>query len=158
MFYISIIMVVMGMPTRARLSPAAEAWHLIYELFQGHRPRFLALAQEFDLSPPQLGALRSLDPDEPRPMSELAEALHCDASNVTGIVDRLEHRGLVERRSAPRDRRVKMLALTKEGARLRERVAEQMSQPPAELAALPAADQRALRDLLRRALDSRDPG
>ena len=32
------------------------------------------------------------------PMSELAEAMRCDNSNVTGIADRLEDRGLVERR------------------------------------------------------------
>jgi MarR family transcriptional regulator, organic hydroperoxide resistance regulator len=146
----------MGTSARARLSPVSEAWGLMFELFQSHKPRFVALAQEFDLSPPQLGALRSLDPDEPRPMSELAGMLHCDASNITGIVDRLEDRGLVERRSAPHDRRVKMLALTPAGASLRERVAEQMSQPPAELAALSAADQRTLRDLLRRALETRD--
>ena len=146
----------MGASTGARPSAASQAWGLMFDLFQSHRPRFLALAQEFDLSPPQLGALRSLDPDEPRPMSDLADMLHCDASNVTGIVDRLEDRGLVERRSAPQDRRVKMLALTPEGARLRARVAEQMSQPPAELAALSPADQRALRDLLRRALETRE--
>ena len=40
-------------------------------------------------------------------MSALAHALHCDNSNVTGIVDRLEAAGLVERRAAEHDRRVK---------------------------------------------------
>ena len=86
-------------------------------------------------------------------MSALARALHCDNSNVTGIVDRLEVRGLVARRSAEHDRRVKMLELTERGAIVRERLAERFDEAPPQLAALSAADQRALRDLLRRALE-----
>src|SRR3954451_14848721 len=120
--------------TRRRPSPASEAWALMHELFHASRRRFLAVASEFDLSPPQVRALGVLDPDRPVPMSELADALHCDNSNVTGIVDRLEDRGLVERRSAAHDRRVKMLAVTEEGARVREALVERMSQPPEPLA------------------------
>ena len=143
------------MATRAAsrsTSPAAEAWGLIHELFMSHKGRFVAIAQEFDLTPMQMGAVRTLDPDRPVPMSELAEALHCDASNVTGLVDRLEARGLAERRGADGDRRVKIIALTDEGARVREALVTRMSEPPPPLAALPGADQRALRDILRRAL------
>src|SRR5690348_7965829 len=116
-------------PASRRTSPAAEAWGLLHELFMSQEGRFAAIAQEFDLTPIQMGAVRNLDPDRPVPMSELAGALHCDASNVTGIVDRLESHGLVERRSADRDRRVKMLALTDEGARVREALVERMSKP-----------------------------
>ncbi|MDX6666627.1 MAG: hypothetical protein QOK04_7, partial [Solirubrobacteraceae bacterium] len=121
--------------------------------FMSQRSRFLAIASEYDLAPGQLGALKSLDPERPVPMSELAETLQCDASNVTGIVDRLEARGYVERQSVEHDRRVKLLAVTPEGARVRARLAERMSQPPEQIAALPASDQRALRDILRRALE-----
>jgi MarR family transcriptional regulator, organic hydroperoxide resistance regulator len=140
-------------PSARRASPAAEAWGMLHELFMSQKGRFVAIAQEFDLTPIQMGAVRNLDPERPLPMSELAGALHCDASNVTGIVDRLETHGLVERRSADRDRRVKMLVLTDEGARVRDALVERMSQPPDALAALPVRDQRALRDVLRRALD-----
>ena len=87
-------------------------------------------------------------------MSSLAERLFCDASNVTGIADRLEARGLVERRSAEGDRRVKALTLTPDGVELRGRVLEIMSEPPAAIAALSAADQRTLRDVLRRAVEN----
>ena len=139
-------------PTSRRSNPAAEAWGLIHQMFLSQKGRFIAIAQEFDLTPMQMGAVRSLSPDQPVPMSELAGALHCDASNVTGIVDRLEAHGLVARRGADHDRRVKMLALTDEGLRVREALAERMSQPPEQLAALSAADQRTLRDILRRAL------
>ena len=139
--------------TRRRPSPASEAWALMHELFHASRRRFLAVASEFDLSPPQVRALGVLDPERPVPMSELAEALHCDNSNVTGIVDRLEDRGLVERRSATHDRRVKMLAVTARGAEVRERLAERLEQAPEPLERLSPEDQRALRDIMRRALD-----
>ena len=86
-------------------------------------------------------------------MSDLAEALHCDNSNVTGIVDRLEDRGLVERRSATHDRRVKMLVVTERGAEVRERLAERLEEAPPPLAGLTPEDQRTLRDIMRRALD-----
>ncbi|HEY7017501.1 MAG TPA: MarR family transcriptional regulator, partial [Gaiellaceae bacterium] len=100
----------------------------------------------------QAHALRMLDPEVPMPMSALAERLFCDASNVTGIVDRLESRGLVERRSAEGDRRVKALTITQAGIALREQALAVMSEPPEAIAALPAADQRALRDILARAV------
>ncbi|MEA2290145.1 MAG: hypothetical protein QOD55_2142 [Solirubrobacteraceae bacterium] len=139
--------------TRRRTSPAGEAWALMHELFHASRRRFLAVAAEFELSPPQVRALGVLDPERPVAMSELAGALHCDNSNVTGIVDRLEDRGLVERRSATHDRRVKMLAVTPRGVEVRERLAERLEQAPEPLARLSPEDQRALRDIMRRALD-----
>jgi MarR family transcriptional regulator, organic hydroperoxide resistance regulator len=139
--------------TRRRASPAGEAWALMHELFHASRRRFLAVASEFELSPPQVRALGVLDPERPVPMSELAEALHCDNSNVTGIVDRLEDRGLVERRSASHDRRVKMLAVTGRGAEVRARLAERLDEAPEPLARLSPEDQRTLRDIMRRALE-----
>ena len=122
------------------------------QLFGANRRSFFAIASEFELSPPQVMALRHLDPSEPRPMSELACALHCDNSNVTGIVDRLEDRGLVERHPAEHDRRVKMLVVTQRGADLRARLSERMDTAPPALAGLSEADQVALRDIMRRAL------
>jgi DNA-binding MarR family transcriptional regulator len=135
-------------------SPAAEAWALMQRLFGPQRKRFMALAAEYDLSPPQLGALKALDPEHPVAMSELADILGCDNSNVTGIVDRLEYRGLVERRPADHDRRVKLLALTEDGQELRDSLGDRLHAPPAELANLSPGDQRALRDLLARAFDA----
>jgi len=64
----------------------------------GQRGRFFAILQEFGLSPGDLRALVALDGDQPRPMRALARAWNCDASNATWMVDRLENRGLVERR------------------------------------------------------------
>ena len=134
-------------------NPAQEAWGLLWRIMQANKPRFMALAQELGLAPMQLHALRLIEPGAELPMSSLAGLLFCDASNVTGIVDRLEARGLIERRPAPQDRRVKLLALTDEGVRVREAATRQMSQPPAAIAALPIEHQRALRDALRAALE-----
>jgi DNA-binding MarR family transcriptional regulator len=120
------------------------------ELFAADRPRMLDIQAEYGLKPPQFFALQALD--EPAPMSSIADLLRCDRSAVTWITDRLEERGYVERRSDPRDRRVKLLALTDEGRRVREEIRARLATPPAALARLTRAEQRALRDLLRKAL------
>jgi DNA-binding MarR family transcriptional regulator len=90
----------------------------------------------------------------PRKMSDLAHALFCDNSNVTGIVDRLEEGGLVRRTDSKKDRRVKLLVLTKEGERMRLEITKRMAEPPAPIASLTEKDQTALRDILQRAVAS----
>ena len=135
-----------------KTTPAHEAQRLFFEIGMAQRAKAGAALTDLGLGFAQAHALRMLDPDEPMPMSALAERLFCDASNVTGIVDRLEARGLVERRSAEGDRRVKALTLTPAGVALRDRVLTVMHEPPAAIAALPLEDQRTLRDILRRAV------
>ena len=78
-----------------------------------------------------------------------------DASNITGIIDRLEARGLVERRAGERDRRVKVLIVTDRGLELRRRLLVRMAEPPEPIARLSPDDQRALTAILRRALTAR---
>jgi DNA-binding MarR family transcriptional regulator len=127
---------------------ASEAWMLLQRIAFSQRPAFVAAAREFDLMPAHVIALRSLE--RPVPMGELARLLACDNSNVTGIIDRLEERGLVERRPAKRDRRVKLVALTPAGKRLKEGVEARMAEPPPPIEELSREDQRALRSLLKR--------
>ena len=137
--------------TKARADAATEAWELFMELFAADRPRMLDIQAEYGLKPPQFFALNALD--EPAPMSNIATMLRCDRSAVTWITDRLEERGYVERRSDERDRRVKLLALTDEGRRVREEIRARLSTPPEQLLRLSRSEQRQLRDLLRKALD-----
>lgn len=137
---------------RGEASLAREAWAPLFELIQEQMRNFPALAAEFELSPVQAHVLRTLGYG-PQPMSTLAGYLSCDASNVTGLVDRLETRGLVERRSAEHDRRVKLLCLTEAGAEVRLRLMERLAEPPAAIAALSPEDLRALRDVMLRAVE-----
>ncbi len=134
-------------------SAAHEAQRLFFQIGMEQRAKVGAQLAELGLGFAQAHALRMLDPEEPLPMSALAERLFCDASNVTGIVDRLESRGLVERGSAEGDRRVKALTLTAAGVELRGRVLAVMNEPPEAIASLSVADQRALRDILARAVE-----
>jgi DNA-binding MarR family transcriptional regulator len=129
-----------------------EAWGLFMRIFLSQRARFWAISAELDLAPMQAHALRVLEPGRELPMSALADELFCDASNVTGIVDRLEARGLIERRSASGDRRKKLLAITPEGEELRSRLLARVFRAPEPIARLSRADKKALRDVLRRAL------
>ncbi|MFI9610619.1 MarR family winged helix-turn-helix transcriptional regulator [Streptomyces sp. NPDC052023] len=87
---------------------------------------------------------------EPLPMRKLAHRLKCEPSNVTGIVDRLESRGLAERRPDPADRRVKLAAATDEGHRVARSLRESLRFAREPLAGLSEGERRTLRDLLQR--------
>lgn len=89
---------------------------------------------------------------EPLPMRKLAQRLKCEPSNVTGIVDRLESRGLVERRPDPTDRRVKLAAATAEGRRVARSLRDSLRFAREPLAGLSEGERVALRDALRRML------
>ncbi|MGN6379793.1 MAG: MarR family winged helix-turn-helix transcriptional regulator [Gaiellales bacterium] len=128
-----------------------NAWELLFELMMAERARMPSIAAELELSPMQVQLLRLIEPDQPVPMGKAACGLGCDASNITGIVDRLEARGLIERRPGT-DRRVKVLVITTDGARVRQVILTRLAEPPAAIARLSAEDQRMLAEILARAL------
>src|SRR5580692_12155527 len=132
---------------------ACDAWRLLVQFSLAHRAHLPPLAAELDLSPAQCHVLHLIEPGRPIPMGQLAETLACDASNVTGLVDRLESRGLVSRRPSPADRRVRVLDLTPRGSRLRALLLDRMTTPPATLGRLSIQEQRALVRILTRLLD-----
>jgi DNA-binding MarR family transcriptional regulator len=132
-----------------KLSVGSEAWLALYRYFKAQKPRFAEIAAELGLTDMQGYAMWLLE--EPMPMGELARRLACDSSNITGIVDRLEARGLIERRPSPEDRRIKLLVLTEDGKALRRRGVEQLTAPAPGIAGLTKDEQRALRDLLQKA-------
>ncbi len=88
----------------------------------------------------------------PTPMRRIAQQLKCEPSNVTGIVDRLESRGLAERRLDPADRRVKLAAATETGRETAERLRGSLDFAREPLAGLSADERTVLRDLLQRML------
>ncbi|MFC8170765.1 MarR family winged helix-turn-helix transcriptional regulator [Streptomyces sp. NPDC057242] len=89
---------------------------------------------------------------EPLPMRRIAQKLKCEPSNITGIVDRLEARGLVERRPAPDDRRVKLAVPTDEGRTVTRRLRESLDFAREPLGELTEVERALLRDLLKRML------
>src|SRR6478735_6047873 len=95
---------------------------------------------------------------EPTPMRKIAQKLKCEPSNVTGIVDRLETRGLVERRPDPADRRVKLAAATEKGRRIAGGLRDSLDFAREPLAELSDRERLALRDLLRRMLGGEPDG
>src|SRR6266852_677730 len=135
------------------VSAADQAWALLLQVaFERVHAHFGTAVAELDLAPVQAKALHELNVEPPISMRELAERLKSDPSNVTGLIDRLEARGLVERRADPNDRRIKGLALTAAGARLRERLLARLYSAPPSVAELSERDQRILRDVLQRIL------
>jgi len=132
---------------------ACDAWQLLVQLFFAQRANLPPLAAELELSPAQCHVLHLIEPGRPIPMGQLAETLACHASNVTGLVDRLESRGLVRRRPSAADRRVKVLDLTPTGSRLRTMLLDRMTALSAILERLTAREQQALVRILKRLLE-----
>ena len=118
------------MPDEPRPSVVAALERTVHRVLE-------LLAEELEdlgLTQGEVNALAQLDPRRGRTVAELQAATGQRASTLTGIVDRLERRGLVVRALNPRDRRSFRLTLTPEGRKARERV------------------RRAFRDLERHAL------
>ncbi|HEY0871077.1 MAG TPA: MarR family transcriptional regulator [Acidothermaceae bacterium] len=109
-------------------------------------------AAEHELSMIQtrlLGVLRDRTPT----MNELAKLLDLDKSSVTGLVDRAERRGLVERTTSAADGRVVLVSLTRAGRSLVSAVAKRFeADVSALLKHLPVADRAALSGLITRVL------
>jgi DNA-binding MarR family transcriptional regulator len=135
---------------------ACRAWQLMMKFYFVQRRHLPDWAGQFGLSHVQCHVLHLIEPGQPVPMSRLADVLSCDASNVTGLVDRLEARGLLERRPSPGDRRVKVLALTPTGARLRGEMLRHMTGHELPLSSLTADERRALVKLLERLVGEDD--
>jgi DNA-binding MarR family transcriptional regulator len=137
-------------PSTERLRLIRDADLALLMLADRLQQEWAAHAAAAGLSPVQVRALLTLRPGEAVPMRRLATALDSDASNLSSLVDRLERRGAVERRPDPGDRRVKALALTPEGERLRESFWRGLIEDPGPLAPLDEDDLRTLVSLLDR--------
>jgi DNA-binding MarR family transcriptional regulator len=134
---------------------ACRAWQLLMRFFFAQRAHLSPSGAELDLSPVQCHVLHLIEPGRPLPMSRLAETLSCDASNVTGLVDRLESRGLVRRLPSLRDRRVKVLQLTPSGSRLRAQLLRRMAGRSLPLSRLSLDQQRTLVRILEALVDEK---
>lgn len=108
--------------------------------------------ERLELTGPTANLLWVLNPeDDPQPLRKLATLLHCDPSNVTLLSAQLEKRGLAERRPHPRDGRVRTLALTPEGRKVRERLLTVVAKR-SPFADLDGEEQRLLQSLLAKVI------
>lgn len=131
-------------PTTADLMEAVAAVGTAY--FQD----FAAAAARHGLSSSQAKALKAVQ--EPVPMRALAGRLGCDASNVTGIVDRLEALGLARREAAASDRRVKIVAISDQGREILALIRSDMTRAHHAFASLDDEQRIALTELCRQVL------
>ena len=135
----------------AKDAEAREAWRLVTELFLSSemRDRFHDACAAVGLPHPgSLKALIQLDESDPPSMRQMAEALRCDASYITGLVDALEELGYVERRGSTTDRRVKTVHLTDAGRQAKEDALVVVTEPPKGLDVLSASEIRTLKRLV----------
>src|SRR3954447_8598156 len=123
---------------------ACRAWQMMIRFFFAQREQLPTVGEAFELSPAQCHVLHLIEPQRPLPMGRLAATLGCDASNVTGLIDRLEARGLVHRRPSAEDRRVKAIELTPAGIRVRGQLLSRITGSSCRLSRLSPADQRSL--------------
>lgn len=96
------------------------------------KSQIVALSYEFGLSVMQALTLLLIG-DDPRPMNSLCKLFHCDASNITGIIDGLEQKQLIARAAHPHDRRVRVIKLLPAGRKLRQTLAHRLAENSNEL-------------------------
>jgi DNA-binding MarR family transcriptional regulator len=138
---------------------AEEAFERMRRIaFEGeHVERMAALGVRTKLSPGVIKTLVRLSKGDGISMGELARSFGCDPSYITALVDDLDAQGLAHRESAPDDRRVKIVVLTKAGRKLAAEIDAVLSVPPAAFATLSNDELRQLRDLLDKILDAAGP-
>lgn len=115
------------------------------------------MSRQFSLTAPQSGVLRSLARSGPVSSAELSRELCVTPSNITGIIDRLEKKGLVQRSRKEGDRRVALIRLTESGDHLSRGLPDPIeSRLISGLAELPPKEVKKLDIALERIIDILD--
>lgn len=129
---------------------------LLFEATMRFKPRLIEIAEKYGATVQQLHVVSLFSNDKAHSMSWFASLLACDASNVTGIVDRLHTAGIVERRESEKDRRIKMIALTAKGKKLRNDLIASLAEEEKEITALTEQEKVELVRILSKLLASFD--
>jgi MarR family transcriptional regulator, organic hydroperoxide resistance regulator len=144
-------------PSSEHLRLEGEVVGLWFEMQARLEAHFTELAAQYGLSAIQAKVLLTLQPDGAMTMRTLAGQLQYDASNLTGVVDRLEEVGTVRRQPHPSDRRAKGVMLTDEGQRVRRAFWERLTNNTGPLGRLNGRELTSLRGLLRSAMHDNAP-
>lgn len=117
---------------KRRVSGDSVEQQVLYNLFRTSdrmQHRLAQLVAEHDLTGSQYNVLRILrDEGKPMPCLKIAQRTITVVPGITGLVDRLEKRGLVKRDRSTEDRRVVDVSLTEEGEELLARLDEPISE------------------------------
>jgi len=99
----------------------------LMEFLFSTKHQVMALGASFGLTSIQVVTLLLIDEKTPRPMKNFCNLYNCDASNMTGIIDGLERKGLVSRQNDPKDRRLKIICLEKAGKKMQTQILEALA-------------------------------
>lgn len=91
---------------------------LIHELARLMKRRFEDEARLQEITLPQWRALAHISNNDGMTQKALADAIDADPMTISGILDRLEKRGLIERHPDPTDNRAKLARVTAEGRKV----------------------------------------
>jgi MarR family transcriptional regulator, organic hydroperoxide resistance regulator len=139
-------------PGSEHLRLEGEVVGLWFEMQARLEAHFTELAARYELTAIQAKVLLLLQPEGAMTMRSIAGLLQYDASNLTGVVDRLEEMGAVRRQPHPSDRRAKGVVLTAEGQRMRKAFWDRLTSNTGPLGRLNDRELVGLRRLLGTAL------
>lgn len=133
---------------------SVEIQHLIFEAFSVLKKKADHIFRKHGLTGAQVGVLTCLSHQKGKPMNKISEALWCDVSNITGVVDRLEKQGLVWRTPHPNDRRVNLVGITPKGKEaLAETLPEHEQVLIERIKILSPEERKTLTELLKKIID-----
>jgi DNA-binding MarR family transcriptional regulator len=143
----------------AKESEVAEfAGQLFFRLWRVSHQRTAEALETVGLTPPLLALLNVLGAREGAIQQEIGQAMGIDPSTMVSLVDQLESAGLAKRRTHPKDRRAREVAITPKGRRTLARARGLAARVEDDvLCGLSATERRRLLTLLRRALTSAPP-
>lgn len=128
--------------------------YLIFQTFSILKKKADGIFRKHGLTGVQVGTLTRLSEQEGKPMGKISEELWCDISNITGVVDRLEKRGLVWRTPGPNDRRVSLIGITPKGKDALTKILPEHEKALADkISKLSAEERAALIKLLKKIIE-----
>jgi DNA-binding MarR family transcriptional regulator len=116
------------MATSTKPATSQGFYLALVEFLLQAKHQVIAISGEFGLTSMQALTLLMTDNKRPKSMNSFCKMYDCDASNITGIIDGLEQKGLVSRREHPSDRRVKIVYLEEDGATLQQTIIKRLAE------------------------------
>lgn len=104
----------------------SEIYRKILLLMMRSKRRLSKAAEKHDMTVAQAMMLMLFEPDKGKSMQNLSCLMGCDASNVTGLVERLDNQGIIKRTADPQDGRVKLIELSDDGLTRRTNILQEL--------------------------------